>query len=89
MHNGHLLKPKSTILPPPTKDLTNNHKLIFTINELGHGVLHAVLQELLTEVAYSKKENAKENEITFLGISTKEKFTMPTKNNNNREHISK
>ena len=88
MYNGHLLKPKSTILPPPTKYLTNNHKLIFTINELGYGVLHTVLQELLTEVAYSKKENAKENEITFLGISTKEKFTMLTKNNN-REHISK
>ena len=54
-----------------------------------NGVLHTVLQKLLlVEVKYSKRENAKENKITFLGISTQERFTILTKTNKNCEHIS-
>lgn len=54
-----------------------------------NGVLHTVLQELLlVEVKYSKRENAKENKKTFLGISTQERFTILTKTNKNCEHIS-
>ena len=57
-----MLTPKSVLVPCQIKDLTNNYELITTTNKLGHGVSYSTLQEIMTEVAYSKAENVNENE---------------------------
>ena len=57
-----MLTPKSVLVPCQIKDLTNNYELITTTNKLGHGVSYSTMQEIMTEVAYSKAENVNENE---------------------------
>ena len=60
MHNEKLLIPKSVLFPCQIKDLTNNCELITTANKLGHGISYSNLKEILSEVAYEKIENKRE-----------------------------
>ena len=84
VHNGRLLTPKSILFPLQIKDLTNNYELIATTNKLGHGVSYSVLQELLTEVAYNKTENVKEDEVALPDICINENFTVLVEDNIDR-----
>ena len=72
------------MLPLQIEDLTNNYELIATTNKLGHGVSYSVLQELLTEVAYNKTENVKEDEVALPDICINEKFTVLVEDNIDR-----
>ena len=80
----HLLTLKRILLPLQIKDLTNNYELIATTNKFGHGVSYSVLQELLTEVAYNKTENVKEDEVALPDICINEKFTVLVEDNIDR-----
>ena len=51
---------------------------------MGHGVSYSVLQELLTEVAYNKTENVKEDEVALPDICINEKFTVLVEDNIDR-----
>ena len=79
-----MLTPKSILFACQIKDLTNNSELITTANKLGHGVSYSVLHELLTEVAYAKTENLKDNEVCLPDMCNKETLTILVEDNIDR-----
>ena len=84
MHNGKLLTPKNILFATLIKSLTNNYEIISTANRLGHGISYTALQELLTEVAYQKTENLKEDEVVLPDKCIKETFTILVEDNIDR-----
>ena len=84
VHNGNQLTPKSILFPCQIKELTNNHELITTANKLGHGVSYSKLQELLSEVAYEKVENLKDNIVALPECCVEGSFTMLVEDNIDR-----
>ena len=54
------------------------------MNKLGHGVSYSVLQEMLTEVAYQKTENANTDDVILPENCSRGTFTILVEDNIDR-----